>query len=292
MRLTLTYLLFILLSTVYAQESIYNILPDTSCPSIEVYGEPELYVGDDLFNLINGGAELYHEYGFLEVLAAEIVIPATDPFKVEIFDMGSPEAAWGIYSMTATSNSVPFHAGVTGRSGEGFSQFIKGNYMVYMYYDQLDATDLQYTAGCMFSKIESSYPKPELMTAVDAAVEKAEKVVYYKGNLGLSSIYSFYYKDVFGYSEGAAAVYPELKIFLLKYEAEGECIEKYISAKDFFMNSSKYHDQLTLRGSFHMKDRKEQQIDCYFENTFLVIFIYSGEREVNEMREGIVGSMR
>ncbi len=275
-----------------AQESIYDILPDSACPGSEVYGEPVLYAGDDLFNLINGGAELYHEFGFIEVLAVEIVQPGADPIKVEIYDMGSPEAAWGIYTMTATSNAKPFHAGVEGRSGAGFSQFIKGNYMVYIYYDDVEDTELQYLAGCLFSKIEFSFPQPSLMKVVDASNEEAENVVYFKGNLGLSSIYSFHYKDVFGYEEGAAAIYPDLKIFVLEYKNEGDCIEKYNAAKDFFMNSSKYHDpKLILRGSFHVKDRKEQQIDCYFENTFLVIFLYPGEREVDEMRRQIIENM-
>ena len=291
MRRTITYLLSLLISTVYAQESIYDILPDTTCHGVELYGEPERYVGDDLFSLINGGAELYHEFGFVEVLVTEILIQGTDPLKVEIYDMGSPEAAWGIYSMTATSNSRQVYLGVAGRQGEGFAQFIKGNYMVYMYYDQIQDTLLQYVGGCISGHIELSYGPPALMDIVEVGEGEAEKLYFFKGNLGLSSVYNFHYKDVFGYTSGAAAIYPGLKVFLFNYEYETSCIENYNAAKEFFINSSKYHEQLTLRGSFHMKDRKEQQIDCYFENTFLVIFIYSGEIEVNGMRRSIIDRM-
>lgn len=274
-----------------AQESIHSIIVPEDCPGIEVSGESKLYVGDDLFNLINGGAELYHEFGFVEVLVTEILIQGTDPLKVEIYDMGSPEAAWGIYSMTRTSNAKAFYAGVAGRKGEGFAQFIKGNYMVYMYYDYAENTELQHIARCLSDNIEMSFPPPKLMEAVSAGKEEPEKTVYFKGNLGLSAIYSFHYKDVFGYEEGAASVYPDLKVFLFNYEYETSCIENYNAAKEFFKNSSKYHEQLTLRGSFHMKDRKEQHIDCYFENTFLVIFIYSGEMEVNGIRRSIIDRM-
>jgi len=274
-----------------AQESIYDILPDTTCLAIEVYGETELYVGDDLFSLINGGADLYHEFGFAEVLVSEIVVPGADPLKVEIYDMGSPEAAWGIYSLTVTSNARAFYAGVAGRRGEGFAQFIQGNYMIYIYYDQIEDAELQYVAGCLSERIESSYPPPEIMNAVDVGGEKAEKIVYFKGNLGLSSVYNFHYKDVFGYKQGAVAIYPELKIILLEYENEEECSERNIDAREFFLNSTKYHDQLTLRGSYYMKDRKEQEVAVYYETSFLVIFIYPGEKDVNEMREEIVERM-
>ena len=41
-----------------------------------------------------------------------------------------------------------------------------------------------------------------------------------------------------------------------------------------------------------MTDKKGRKIDCYLENTFLVIFIYTGVTEVNEMRESIVDKMK
>jgi hypothetical protein len=274
-----------------AQESIYDIIKNDECPGTEVYGEPVLYVGDNLFDLINGGAELYHEFGFVEVLSAQLLIPGADPLKVEIYDMGSAESAWGIYSMTATSNAKPFQAGTEGRHGEGFSQFVKGRYMLYFYYDYVEEPELQYVADCLAQNINETAAMPAQMKAVDTRDVKPEKLIYFKGNLGLSSIYNFHYKDVFGYEEGSAALYPDLKIFLLNYGDEGSCVEHYNEARDFFMESSKYHDQVSLRGSFHMKDRKEQQIDCYFENSFLVIFISSGKENLNELREDIIAKM-
>ena len=31
--------------------------------------KPDIYAGDDLFQHINGGAEIYHEYGFIRVIS-------------------------------------------------------------------------------------------------------------------------------------------------------------------------------------------------------------------------------
>jgi hypothetical protein len=275
---------------VHTQESIFNILPGDECPAIKVYGETKLYVGDDLFDLINGGAELYHEYGFVEVLAASIVVQDT-PLKAEIFDMGSTEAAWGIFGMTASNNAVAFSTGDTARKGEGFLQFIKGSYMVYLYYDQIEETELVQTAECIAANIKGSSDLPEFMQVVDARKEKPENIIFFRGNLGLSGIYNFHYKDVFGYSRGAAAIYPDLKVILLDYDDFESCIDHYNTARDFFIKNTKYHVQHSDRGLFHMTDKKAQQIDCYFENTFVLIFIYSGEMEVNEMREEIVDKM-
>ncbi len=275
----------------YAQSSIYDILPGDDCHALEVNGEPKLFAGDDLFDLINGGAELYHEYGFVEVLTASIVIPGADPLKAEIFDMGSPEAAWGIFGITASNNALALSIGDTARKGEGFLQFIKGSYMVYLYYDHVEETKLVYTADCIAANIKASSGMPEFMQVVDTREEKPENIIYFRGNLGLSGIYNFHYKDVFGYSRGAAAIYPDLKVVLLDYDDFESCIDHYNAARDFFMKNTKYHVQRSDRGLFHMADKKAQQISCYFENTFLLIFIYSGEKEVGGIRMEIVDKM-
>ena len=289
----LSLVLLIYLSAIHlsAQELIYDILPGDDCPAIEVSGEPKLFVGDDLFDLINGGAELYHEYGFVEVLAASLVLQGAAPLKVEIFDMGSTEAAWGIFGMTASSNALALSIGDTARKGEGFLQFIKGRYMVYLYYDHIAETELVHAAECIATNIKSSSDLPEFMQIADAREEKPENIIYFKGNLGLSGIYNFHYKDVFGYSQGVAAIYPDLKVILLDYDDAESCIEHYNAARDFFMESTKYNEQRSERGLFHMTDKKERQIDCYLENTFLLIFIYTGEKEVGEIRENVVDKM-
>lgn len=57
------------------------------------------YNGPSLFGYINGGAELYLEYGFGFVSASEIEYMG-GRYKTEIFRMANPEAAFGIYSVS------------------------------------------------------------------------------------------------------------------------------------------------------------------------------------------------
>lgn len=52
-----------------------------------------------LYGYINGGAELYLEYGFDTLLVTEIVIEGND-IKSEIYRMKDPEAAFGIFSVS------------------------------------------------------------------------------------------------------------------------------------------------------------------------------------------------
>ena len=53
--------------------------------------EPLVYVGDTLYELINGGAELYHQLGFVQALAAEYVDGQGRTLSLEVFEMGDPE---------------------------------------------------------------------------------------------------------------------------------------------------------------------------------------------------------
>lgn len=51
-----------------------------------------------LYGYINGGAELYLEYGFDTLLVTELVIEGSD-IKAEVYRMKDPEAAFGIFSV-------------------------------------------------------------------------------------------------------------------------------------------------------------------------------------------------
>lgn len=57
------------------------------------------YTRESLFGYMNGGAELYLEYGFDRLVVSEIIINDTE-YKIEVYRMEDPEAAYGIYSVS------------------------------------------------------------------------------------------------------------------------------------------------------------------------------------------------
>lgn len=56
------------------------------------------FSGSALYGYMNGGAELYHEYGFTDAVISELTA-GTGKYKVEIFRMNNPESAFGIFSV-------------------------------------------------------------------------------------------------------------------------------------------------------------------------------------------------
>lgn len=60
--------------------------------------EPQVVVGDALYELINGGAELYHRYGFVQALAADYADAQGRTLALEVFEMTDADAAAAIFA--------------------------------------------------------------------------------------------------------------------------------------------------------------------------------------------------
>jgi hypothetical protein len=57
------------------------------------------YSGKELYGYIDGGAELYHEYGFMQ-LATQVTRCASRELRIEVYRMQSAESAFGIFSLS------------------------------------------------------------------------------------------------------------------------------------------------------------------------------------------------
>jgi hypothetical protein len=61
--------------------------------------QSRIFTETSLYGYINGGAELYLEYGFDTLLVTELVVEGSD-IKAEVYRMKDPEAAFGIFSVS------------------------------------------------------------------------------------------------------------------------------------------------------------------------------------------------
>ena len=64
---------------------------------VEIKNE-RVFTGTALYGFMNGGADLYYEYGFKELVSREIRYKGED-FTVDIYTMNTPLDAFGIYSI-------------------------------------------------------------------------------------------------------------------------------------------------------------------------------------------------
>lgn len=103
---------------------------------------PRTFVGQDLYEYINGGAELYHQYGFVEVATADYKKGVTE-MVVDLYRFDSPVNAYGLYSMLRPDGADLFMLGTEGFIAPSKLEFVKGDLLVRVIgYDDSDETNL------------------------------------------------------------------------------------------------------------------------------------------------------
>jgi hypothetical protein len=65
----------------------------------------------ELYDYINGGAELYLNYGFKKLARRTYQLQDTNQIKAEIFDMGSPKNAFGVFSYAKSQENADIGQG-------------------------------------------------------------------------------------------------------------------------------------------------------------------------------------
>ena len=92
--------------------------------------EPELYVGDSLFELINGGAEVYHRFGFVQALATQYGDSDGRSISLEVFEMGDVEGARNIYTDKTGGSGEPLEIGDEAAGEDYYLNLRSGQYLV------------------------------------------------------------------------------------------------------------------------------------------------------------------
>jgi hypothetical protein len=121
MRTAIALSLVLFLAPAVTAGKASDYFPDESAGKIEVF------VGKKLFDYMNGGAELYLAYGFVEI-AVWNYSTAGNQATVGIYEMGGPAEAYGIFSHT--SKGDPVDVGVPAVLARGMLSFYKGKFYV------------------------------------------------------------------------------------------------------------------------------------------------------------------
>jgi hypothetical protein len=94
-------------------------------------GKKTHYNSRTLFDYIDGAAELYLAYGFRNLAVRRFEKPGQPPLIVELYEMGSVEDAFGVFSFERQEEDVGIGQG--SELGGGLLRFWKGRYFVSLY---------------------------------------------------------------------------------------------------------------------------------------------------------------
>jgi len=173
-------------------------------------GEPQEYEGEDLYTYIDGGADIYQEYGFTRVILQDYKNPAGKSASLEIFEMRTPAAAFGMYSFkrSGSGRAVPMGSGAELESY--YLNFWKGRFLVTVTgFDDAQETvnGLLAIGAAVAAKLPGDGGEPRLVGALPADGLRPGSVKYVKGLLGLNNIYPFYTARGLAFTEAVRGLY-------------------------------------------------------------------------------------
>ncbi len=242
------------------------------------------YMGEDLFSYINGGAEIYHEYGFEQVVVQDYQNENDRSLSVEIYKMINPAAAYGIYSFKKSPEGIPWDNAHEGRLEGYYLNFWKDLYLVTITgFDEKDETvdGIKSIAKTIADKLPAvqDIQKPRLISLLPQKdlIPGSEK--YFKGSLGLFNSYPFSLEDIFSIKEGACGAYKEgYDIYIIQYLNPQESSEQLKEIEKSLRFDQNYFGLVSSETAFFIFNDKEKLL--YFSSVGRYIVIVLGAKDL------------
>jgi hypothetical protein len=218
-------------------------LPDPDAVSgVSGMGEIAEYAGETLYDFLNGGAEIYFDYGIVSIASSEYRGAADRGIEVSIYDMGSAAGAFGIYSNIRYAGADFVDVGNEGMLTMSSLDFYKGRYYCRLLtFDMTPETQavMLELGRALAGNIAGGGSVPAIVDLLpeDGRVARSEKV--FRGLIGLNNIRYISSENVLNLgpgTQGAAASYrmngTAYAVFVIEYGSEdeaGAALESYRS---------------------------------------------------------------
>jgi hypothetical protein len=183
---------------------------DDAAPGWAKDGEPQEYEGEDLYTYIDGGAEIYQEYGFRRIIVQDYKNAEGKSVSLEIFEMTAAASAYGMFTFKRSGNGRTVPLGSGAELEAYYLNFWKGRFLVTLTgFDESPETieGLVTVGGVVDSNICETAAVPGLVRALPERGLRPESVKYLKGLLGLNNVYPFYSARGLSFAEAVAGVY-------------------------------------------------------------------------------------
>lgn len=205
--------------------------------------EPQYYYPDDLFEYINGNADLYIAYDFRALVTVTFINENDLSLVVDIYDMETPLNAFGIYSNYRSPESHFQSIGTEAIVSEYHTRFYQGSYVIDL--NASDATEdlsefMTKTAEEISKRITDSKEPPEIIALLPTAhlINKTPKYIS-EGLLG----HQFF-------PRGLEAKYRlgsnEVKAFIVLCESNEDAEKAYTSFTNYICDKGEELDQLII----------------------------------------------
>ncbi|UCD78300.1 MAG: hypothetical protein JSW26_23270 [Desulfobacterales bacterium] len=189
--------------------------------------EDRIYTPQTIFGYIDGGAEVYNAYNMKHCLSRRYTTPEGPAIVLDIFDMGSSEDAYGVF--THDLEGEPVDLGQDGRLRPGWLSFWKDRYFVSIYAEE-EAVSAQNAVRMLAKQIDLIIPgrgaKPEILKLLPPEGLQSESLRYLHHPIILN--YHYYIAD-----QNLLNLSPQTDALLAGYQREeGQALMLLVSYPD------------------------------------------------------------
>lgn len=170
-------------------------------------GDMQSYNRETIFDYIDGAGEVYLMYGFKDVVVKKLLGPDSAEITVELFDMGTSQDAFGVFSHSREGNDMGIGGGSEFR--DGFLCFSKGRYFVCVYSDRL-SEDINNAVIAIGKEIENRIPddsrKPDILNVLPGEGLIESSPTYFHKQTSLNYHYFLSEENILNLGEHTNAV--------------------------------------------------------------------------------------
>lgn len=256
---------------------------------------PQGYHGDDLYRMIDGGADIYHEYGFRQVLSAEYMDGRGKIIKLEMYAMESPAAAYGIYSFKVGEGGKVLAIGQEGLIEDYYLNFWKGNLQVTVIGQDAEDETTQGVvalAETVAARIAQTGERPELADLLLHEPLPFSNPKYLRGTLGLMNNYVFDRENIFRVRDGFIGDVEGGRVMVFRYASASESAEAYTYATTKLTAGTRFTNQSRQGNQYTMVDRKQEYVMVKQTGRHIAIAIGPDADKVKSTAEQLVAKLQ
>jgi hypothetical protein len=176
--------------------------------SYKADGKDEFYDRNTTFRYMDGAAELYRSFAFKLLMVRRYVRADHPPIVVELFDMGSSEDAFGVFSFETEGEDVGVGQGSD--YGGGLLRFWKGKFFVNAYAEQEASStkqDVLELGNVIAGSIKHEGQKPKLINYLPGEGLAERSIRYFHLHQSLNYHYFVSHENILHLGKQTNAVF-------------------------------------------------------------------------------------
>ena len=248
----------------------------------------EHYVGNELVEYINGGAELYFAYGFKQAYIKEYRNDTGKNITVEVYEMDKSENAYGVYSFDTDGEHLDI--GCEATYAYGLLKFWKDRFFVRIVSDSEDEETRNAILFCgtqIAGKINNKGKKPGILSNLPAKRASIKNLRYFHTNTCLNNFYYLSDENILGLNSETEAVTYEyivgsqlLRVVLIQYLTSEHAEESYLNfIRSYFFDKSIRYSNLQRTYEYIEVVEENKYTGIKLSGNFLIVVFEAENRE-------------